>query len=63
MRDLGTIVEVAALPMLDIRQQASLRHTIASQLVGNDYARHILKALQQTLEEPLRGSPITPLLD
>ena len=63
MRVLGTIVEVAALSMLDTGQQASLCHTIASQLIGDDHSRHKLQALQQTLEEPLGGFPITPLLD
>ena len=63
MRVLSTIVEVAALSMLDTGQQASLCHTIASQLIGDDHSRHKLQALQQTLEEPLGGFPITPLLD
>ena len=49
--------------MLDIRQQVSLRHAIASQLVGDDHSRHILQALQQTLEEAHGGFPVTPLLD
>ena len=63
MRVFSTIIEVAALSMLDIGQQASLRHAIASQFVGDDHARHILQALQQTFEEPLGGFSITPLLD
>ena len=63
MRVLSTIVKVAAWSMLDIGQQTSLRHAIASQLVGDDHSRHVLQALQQTLEEPLGGFPITPLLD
>ena len=63
MRVLSAIVEVAALSMLDIGQQASLRHAIASQLVGDDHARHILQVFQQTLKEPLGGFSITPLLD
>ena len=49
--------------MLDIGQQASLRHAIASQLVRDDHPRHILQPFQQTLEEPLGRTPITPLLD
>src|ERR1700733_8280153 len=63
MRVFSTIVQVAALSMLNIRQQASLRHAIAFKFVGDDHSRHILQALQQTLEEPLGGFPITPLLD
>jgi hypothetical protein len=62
MRILSTIVEVATLSMLDIRQE-ELRHAIASQLVGDDHSRHILQALQQTLEEAPGGFPIAPLLD
>ena len=49
--------------MLDIGQQASLRHAITSQLVGDDHPRHILQALQQTPEEPHGGFPFAPLLD
>ncbi len=49
--------------MLDIGQQTSLRHAIASQLVGHDYPRHILQAPEKPLEEALGGFPITPLLD
>ena len=63
MRILGTIVEVAALSMLDAGQQTTLRHAVASQLVGNDHTRHILQALQQTLEESLGGFPIASLLN
>jgi hypothetical protein len=62
MRVLSTIVEVAALSMLDIRQQASPRHAVTSQLVGDDHSRHILQTLQQTLEEPRGGFPIAPFL-
>jgi hypothetical protein len=63
MRVFSAIVEVAALSMLDVRRQASLHHSIASQLVGYDHSRHLLQALQQSLEEPLSGFPIAPLLD
>ena len=49
--------------MLDVGQQAALRHAIASQLVRNDHPRSILQAFQQTLEEPLGSIPITALLN
>ncbi len=39
-----------------------LRHAIASKLIGDDYARHILQTLQQTLEEPLGSFAIALLL-
>jgi hypothetical protein len=63
MRVLSTIVEVAALSMLDIGQQASLRHAIASQLVGDYHSQRILQALRQTLEESLGSFPVTTILD
>jgi len=53
VRVLGAIVEVAALAVLDIRQQFELRHTVAPKLVGYEDARHILQTLQQPLEETL----------
>jgi hypothetical protein len=54
MRVLGPIVQVAALPVLDLRQQRALRHAIAAQFVGDEHARNILQTLQQPLEEALR---------
>jgi hypothetical protein len=63
MRVLSTIVEAAALAMLDIRQQLPLRHAIASQFIRDDHARYILQALEQTLEEPLGGFPVASLLN
>lgn len=63
MRVLSSIVQVAALPVLDIGQKFVLRHAVAPQLVGYEDARHIL----QTLQEPLKEAPcrpaITALLD
>ena len=50
---LNAVVEVAALPMLDIGQQLALSYPIAPELVGDDHSRRILLARQQTLEEPL----------
>jgi hypothetical protein len=35
MRVLGSIVEVAALPVLDVRQKFALRYPVAPQLVGD----------------------------
>ena len=62
MRILRAIVEVAALAMLDIRQQLSLCHAVASQLVGDQDARHILQTLQQPPEEALRRPSVAPAL-
>ena len=41
--------------MLDLRKQLTLSHAVASQLIGHDHARYILKTLQQLSEESLRG--------
>jgi hypothetical protein len=62
MRILGGIVEIAALPMLDIGQQVALRHPIAPEFVGDDHSRFILEALQQTLEKPFGGFRIPSVL-
>ena len=49
--------------MLDIEKQVTPRHTLASQLIGYDHPRYILKALQQSAEEPLGGLAISPILN
>ena len=49
--------------MLDAGKQLTLSDTVASQFVGHDHPRHILKTLQQSLEEPFRGGPITSSLN
>jgi hypothetical protein len=41
--------------MFDFGKEIALCHTVASQFVGNDHARHILEALQKPSEETLRG--------
>jgi hypothetical protein len=62
MRVLRSIVEVAALPVLNIRQKLALCHAVALQLVGDEDARHILQTLQQPLEEALRRPGIAAAL-
>jgi len=59
---LRAVVEVSALPVLDIGQQMALSYPIASELVGDDHPGHILQALQQTPEEPLGGFRIPSVL-
>jgi hypothetical protein len=49
--------------VLDIRQECALGYTIAFQFVGYDHPRHILQALQQSLEKALGVLAITPPLD
>jgi hypothetical protein len=63
MRILSPVVEIAALPVLDIRQKRALGHTVAFQFIGYDHARHILQALQQSFEEALGRFAITPSLN
>ena len=60
---LRAIVQVAALTVLDVRQELALRHAVAFQLIGNEDARHILQPLQETLEEALRRPAIAAGLD
>ena len=44
--------------MLNLGQQLAVCHTLALQFIGYDHARHILKALKQTSEEPFGCSGI-----
>jgi len=37
--------------MLNLWKQLALSHTVASQFIGHDHARHILKAFKQSSEE------------
>jgi hypothetical protein len=49
--------------VLDIRQDLAFRHTVTFQLVGDEDARRVLQALQETLEEALRRPGIAACLD
>jgi hypothetical protein len=49
--------------MLDLRKQLALSHAVASQLIGHDHARYILKTLQQPSEESLSGFGIPAWLN
>jgi hypothetical protein len=62
VRDLGPVVEVVALPMLDARQDFTLGGSVAAQLVGDNYPRHVWQAAQQLAEEPLGRLDIAPAL-
>ena len=53
MRVFGAIVQISALSMFSLWKQLALSHAVASQLIGHDHARHILKAFQQPPEETL----------
>src|SRR5260370_32907526 len=53
MRDLSSIIQIAALPVFNIREQRALRHAIAAQFVGDEDTRRILQTFQQALEKAL----------
>jgi hypothetical protein len=59
MRILGAIIQVAALTVLDLRQELALSYAIALQLIGDENARHIQQPLQETLEEASRCPGVT----
>ena len=59
----STVVEITALPMLSSGKQLALRHAIASQFVGDDYAGLILQSDQKPFEKALGGLRIASLLN
>src|SRR3954467_11677691 len=63
MRILRTIVEVAVLSVLDVRDDPALGRGVAFQLIGHHDPRHIAQALQQLLEEALGRHGVAPALD
>ncbi len=62
MRVLSPIVQVSALPVLNVGKQVALGDAVAAQFVGHDHPRHVLQALQQPLEELLGSFGIPPVL-
>ena len=60
---LGPVIEIAALPVLDLRQQGTLGSFVAFQFVGHDDTRHKLQALQQSLEKAFSGFAIAASLN
>ncbi len=63
VRVFGAIVQISALSMFGLWKQLTLSHAVASQLIGHDHARHILKAFQQPSEESLCCFGIPPWLN
>src|SRR3981081_231377 len=49
--------------MFNLGKQPALGPAVASQLIGHDHARDILKALQQPSKEVLRGFGVSPWLN
>ena len=51
VRDLGAVVEIPALPVLDPGQDRPLGRGVALELVGHDDTGNVLRPLEQLLEE------------
>jgi hypothetical protein len=49
--------------MFNVWKHLALSHTVASQLIGYDHPRHILKAFQQPSKEPFGGFVIPSRLN
>jgi len=62
VRVFGTIVEVAAGPVPDARQNGALGNAVATQAVGNEASRFVPESVQQALEQTLRCRAVSPLL-
>ena len=59
----GSVIEISTLSVLDVGKHLTLRHTVASQLVGDDHPRLVLQSPEQPLEEALGGFRIAPFLN
>ena len=53
MRVLGPVVEISALLVLDVGKHLTLRHTVASQLVGDDHPGSYCSPLSNFLKKRL----------
>src|ERR1700736_581442 len=63
MRPLSAIVEIAALAVLNPRQDLAFSGGVALELVCDDHSRNIPQALQQLAEEPRGRGCAAPALD
>src|SRR3984893_1656250 len=63
MRHLSAIVEIAALAVLDPRQDLTFGGGVTLELVCDDHPRNIPQALQQLAEEPRGRGCAAPALD
>jgi hypothetical protein len=63
MRVFGPIIQIAALPVLDVRKQLTLSDAIAPQFVGYDHPGCGVQVLQQAFEEALCSGGIAPGLN
>ena len=62
MRILGSIIQVPAGPMPDVRKYRSVSDSIAAQTVRDEAPRLVFQPVQQALEETLGSGPVPPLL-
>ena len=63
MRHLSAIIQIAALAVLDPRQDLAFGGGVALELVCDDHPRNIPQALQQLAEEPRGRGRIAPALN
>ena len=63
MRVFRAVVQISALPVFDLGKQLAVCHAVALQLVGDDHARHILKAFQQPAKESFGRVSVSPSLN
>src|SRR5215469_16343573 len=62
MRIFGSIIQVPAGPMPDVRKYRSVSDSIAAQTVRDEAPRLVFQPVQQALEETLGSGPVPPLL-
>jgi hypothetical protein len=62
MRILGSIIQVPAGPMPDVRKYRSVSDAIAAQTVRDQAPRLVFQPVQQALEETLGSRPVPTLL-
>jgi hypothetical protein len=63
MRVFRAVIQIPALPVFDLGKQLALCYNIASQFVGDDHTRNILKAFQQPAKEPFGRVAVSPSLN
>jgi hypothetical protein len=62
MRILGSIVQIPACPMPDLREDRSLSDAIAAQAISDEASRFVFRPMQQAFEEALCGRAVPTVL-
>jgi hypothetical protein len=62
VRVFSSVIQITAGPVLDLRQDLTLRHAVAAQAVSDDAAGLELETGEQALEEAFRGGRIPAVL-